>query len=215
MRRILCFGDSNTWGYIPGTAERYPADVRWTGVVQQILGREYAIIEEGLNGRTSVYHHPRDIGRRGRDYLPACLISQKPLDLIVLMLGTNDLQWSDAYGAAEGIRTLIKDIRLLNHLDDGIPIFVDKPNILLLSPIEVHPIIDEKDPIKRRRCYVQESHLFSQAYEKVAIEMKCEFLDAAKYAQPSEIDGLHMSAMCHRALGEAVAQRIKSFFADA
>ena len=95
MRRILCYGDSNTWGFTPGTGVRYDTDTRWTAVAQKELGEHYTIIEEGLNARTTVYPHPRSIGRNGRDFLVPCLISQKPLDLVVLMLGTNDLQWTN------------------------------------------------------------------------------------------------------------------------
>src|SRR5512143_1112361 len=92
MQTILCFGDSNTWGYNPETAERYPPDVRWTGVLQQKLGAQYRVIEEGLNGRTTVWDDPVQPGRNGRIYLGPCLESHRPLDAVVLFLGLNDLK---------------------------------------------------------------------------------------------------------------------------
>ena len=65
MRRILCYGDSNTWGYIPASGARYEPDVRWTGVAQRLLGSDYTLIEEGMNGRTTVYENPLSPGRNG------------------------------------------------------------------------------------------------------------------------------------------------------
>ena len=91
MKNILCFGDSNTWGYTPGTGERYAQDVRWTGVLQRELGDHYRVIEDGQNARTSVYEDMWSPWRCGKDALPGTLIAQKPLDLLILSLGTNDL----------------------------------------------------------------------------------------------------------------------------
>src|SRR6056297_2207238 len=92
MKRILCYGDSNTWGYVPLTGERYDETVRWTMLLQEKLGGDYKIIEEGLNGRTTVLDDPLEPGRNGLTYLGPCVQSQSPLDLVVLMLGTNDLK---------------------------------------------------------------------------------------------------------------------------
>ena len=98
MKTILCFGDSNTWGFDPdATASspypiRHAHDVRWTGVLARELGQEFHVIEEGQNGRTTVHEDPIVQHRNGRTYLPPCLESHKPIDLVVLMLGTNDLK---------------------------------------------------------------------------------------------------------------------------
>jgi len=92
MRRILCYGDSNTWGCIPISAARYGEDIRWPGVLAGLLGAEYRIIEEGLNGRTTVFDDPLQEGRNGKTYLLPCLLSHRPLDVVVLMLGTNDMK---------------------------------------------------------------------------------------------------------------------------
>ena len=90
MKNILCFGDSNTWGYVPGTGNRYPKQIRWTGLLQNLLGDSFFIIEEGLNGRTTVLDDPTRIAKNGMTYLRPCLDSQAPIDLVVMMLGTND-----------------------------------------------------------------------------------------------------------------------------
>ena len=89
MKRILCFGDSNTWGLIPGTKERYPGEVRWTGLVQNKLD-DTKIIEEGLCGRTTVFEDEIRPFRKGVDTLPLILESASPLDGVIIMLGTND-----------------------------------------------------------------------------------------------------------------------------
>ena len=92
MRTVLCYGDSNTWGYDPATRTRYPPHVRWTGVLAARLGAEYRVVEEGLNGRTTRWDDPIEPGRNGLTYLRPCIESHQPLDLIVIMLGTNDLK---------------------------------------------------------------------------------------------------------------------------
>ena len=91
MKNILCYGDSNTFGF---TLEggRHPYHIRWTGRLQQALGPEYRVIEEGCGGRTTVFEDEIDLGRNGRTSLPVCLNSHKPLDLVILMLGTNDMK---------------------------------------------------------------------------------------------------------------------------
>ena len=93
MWEILCYGDSNTWGYNPSTKERYDRYERWTGILQFTLGDEYHVIEEGLNGRTTVWDEPIEGEyKNGKTYLVSCLESHKPLDLVIIMLGTNDLK---------------------------------------------------------------------------------------------------------------------------
>src|SRR5688572_13370016 len=94
MKTILCFGDSNTWGYVPGTGKRYPRSERWPGVLQETLGNEFLIIEEGLNARTTTMDDPIRGGaiKNGLTYLRPCLESHAPIDLVLLLLGTNDLK---------------------------------------------------------------------------------------------------------------------------
>ena len=93
MTRILCYGDSNTWGYDPASGERFAADIRWTGVLRKVLASDrFEVIEEGLNGRTTVWDDPIEGQKNGRQYLIPCLESHRPLDLVVILLGTNDLK---------------------------------------------------------------------------------------------------------------------------
>ena len=96
MRTILCYGDSNTWGFDPATERRFPREVRWPGRLQSALGEEWHVVEEGLNGRTTTLESPIAPGKNGLDYLVPCLDSHAPLDAVVIFLGTNDL--ADRYG---------------------------------------------------------------------------------------------------------------------
>ena len=92
MKTILCYGDSNTWGYNPATTERSSRDERWTGILRRELDDGYLVIEEGLNGRTTVWDDPIEGYKNGKEYLIPCLETHKPLDLVIIMLGTNDLK---------------------------------------------------------------------------------------------------------------------------
>lgn len=128
MKRILCFGDSNTYGYIPGGTGRYSEDIRWTGRLQKRLSSEAIIIEEGLCGRTTVFQDELRIGRRGVELLPVLLESHAPLDLVTVMLGTNDCK--TVYGASaevigKGIEKIIGQIKSISP----------QAKILLISPI--------------------------------------------------------------------------------
>ncbi|PIX76714.1 MAG: arylesterase, partial [bacterium (Candidatus Ratteibacteria) CG_4_10_14_3_um_filter_41_18] len=88
----LCYGDSNTWGYIPATAKRYAVGCRWPGVLQKLLGDSWEVIEEGVNSRTTVFDDPKHIGKNGKTYLVPCLETHNPIDIVILYLGTNDLK---------------------------------------------------------------------------------------------------------------------------
>ena len=134
MKNVLCFGDSNTYGRRPDGL-RYERWERWTGILQQLLGEEYYVIEEGNNGRTTVYDDWIETDKCGLLQLPSALSSHRPLDLVILMLGTNDLK--PRFGApvndiAEGAGRLVKLIQKY----DFKPRFAD-PEILLVSPILV------------------------------------------------------------------------------
>ena len=103
MKTILCYGDSNTYGYDPSNGFRYPKNVRWTGVLADLLGPEFTVIEEGCNGRTTVFDDPLEGWKNGLDYLKPCLNSHKPIDLVILMLGSNDLK--DIFHASAASRS--------------------------------------------------------------------------------------------------------------
>ena len=132
MTTILCYGDSNTWGRDPISESRFGKDVRWPGVLQQELGAGYDVISEGLPGRTTVWTDPIEGHMSGKDYLIPCLNSHKPIDLIIILLGTNDLKHRfavPAFDIAQGILYLARMIRQSESGPGGEP-----PLILILIP---------------------------------------------------------------------------------
>ena len=105
MKTILCYGDSNTWGCIPLTGahppRRYGPAQRWPGVLRRELGNGFWIVEEGLNGRTTVWDDPLEPFRSGKELLVPCLLTHQPIDLVIVMLGTNDLKIRFGVGARD------------------------------------------------------------------------------------------------------------------
>ena len=212
MHNILCYGDSNTWGYTPATGECYPVDVRWTGVLQQELGAEYRIIEEGMNARTTAYEDPWSYWRNGKDALPGCLVSQKPLDLLIISLGTNDLKFTGAFGAMKGAETLISVANMVQNKKESSLVFPEGVKILVVSPIELGEGIDSQ--IDSVFCgKVEESRKFSAYFERMCDRNNVYFLDAAKYAKPSPTDNIHMEPESHAALAKAIAEKVREIFA--
>ena len=206
MKNILCFGDSNTWGYTPGTAVRYAQDVRYTGVMQAALGSDYRILEDGLNARTTVYEDPWSPWRLGKEALPIALVAQKPLDLLVLMLGTNDLMHSHkAWEASRGCITLSRMV-----MNGALHFNAHTPRLLLVSPIHIGREIAETDQSPLSVSGYEESLKFAPLYEQAAARIGIDFLDAAKYAEPSPVDNEHMDAEGHAALAAAIADKLKT-----
>ena len=208
MKNILCFGDSNTWGFTPGTGVRYAPDVRYTGVLQAALGADYHVIEDGSNARTTVYEDPWTPWRLGKDALPIALVAHKPLDLLILNLGTNDLKFTDAYGASKGAETLISLTTLVQARKESSLVFPNGIQILLVSPIEMDPVV-ANDPFGSLRNGAEESRKFAYYYQHVAEAKDVQFFDAATVAASSKVDGIHMEPESHRALGLALADNVR------
>ncbi len=217
-RQILCYGDSNTWGCIgrwqesPLPSERYDEEHRWPNVMQAQLGENFNVICEGLGGRTTIYPVPGEEWKSGESYLIPCLNSHYPLDLVVIMLGTNDLQVHKTITAAElplGIARLVDMIRANGKVGRGLK----SPEILLIAPVEIIP----SDPNGRVLVYAkfreeigrELSLLFPSVYAKVAEEKGCYFLNAQEYAAPGPADGVHLDPESHVRLGCAAAQYIR------
>lgn len=206
MKTILFYGDSNTWGYDPNTALRYPYHLRWTTVCAKLLGEGYICIPAGMNGRTTAFDDPVSGVRNGIKGLDYELQTHKPLDLMVIMLGTNDLKFTDVEGSAAGMKRLIELVRNANErCKHCSPIFFgnDAP-VLLISPILMKAHVGERDDD------IAESARLSGLYKQIAESFRLPFLDAALHAAPSEIDGVHLDIDGHEKLGKAIAAKIKS-----
>ena len=204
MKRILCYGDSNTWGYDPATKDRFDREIRWTGVLSNVLGSAYEIIEEGLNGRTTVWDDPIEGDRNGRRQLPALLESHAPLDLVVLMLGTNDLKKRfSAPGSdiARGVERLVGIIRASASGRGGKP-----PKVLLMAP---PPLARLTELAEMFEGGTEKSRQLGKLYAAVAAEQGCAFLDTGRVIRSSDLDGIHFEEKDHTALGEAVAAEVR------
>ena len=205
MKNILCFGDSNTWGYSPQDGNRFPPDIRWTGVLQKSLGADYRIIEEGLNGRTTFINEDERPLRSGSDVLQIILESHRPLDFVIIMLGTNDLKVEfnlSVEEIAQGAKTLCEMVLNSEYLADNIP------QILLVSPTHIGSTImpDQEEFFNQAR---EKSYRFAEHYEKAVAEIGVHFLDAANIVGPSKVDGVHWDADQHVKFGEFLSVTIK------
>ena len=201
MKNILCFGDSNTWGYAPLTKQRFDKNTRWTGVLQQTLGGNYRIIEEGLNGRTTVHNEEGRPYRSGADLLPVLMESHAPLDLVIIMLGTNDLK-TKFKSTPQQIANNIKSICELAINNEYNP----TTQILLISPTLVVQMNDE-DKLEFAGA-IEKSLEFATCYENVAKELNLHFLDAAQIVHTTTEDGVHWSASQHRKFGYEITKDI-------
>ena len=203
MKQILCFGDSNTYGLIPKEGGRYPWGTRWTSILNEKLGLgNYRVIEEGLCGRTTMFDDPLREGRAGIQMLPAVLETNNPIDITVVMLGTNDCK--TIYGATadfigKGISKIINRIR----------INAGESKILLISPIHLGADVwkNEYDP-DFSAISVATSKELANIYLKVCENENIYFLDASSYANPSSADQEHLDKEGHRLLADAVFKKI-------
>lgn len=211
MKYILCYGDSNTWGYVPGVGLRHPDEVRWTGVAQKMLGADYRLWENGLIGRTTVFDDPWYPFRNGQKDLDSTLYANAPLDLVVLFLGTNDLKFVSAFESSRGADRLVFEILSADaRLRADQPIFPQGAKVLLIAPPLVHEEVERINPETlfgkapaQSREYSRRMAAVAESYENVW------FLDAAQYTTPSEADGLHLEPASHEKLGKAIAEKIK------
>ena len=212
MKRILCYGDSNTWGHNPepcGNNFRYGDNERWTGVLQGILDGQAKIIEEGLCGRTIMYDDPVAADRNGSRFLNCCIQSHQPLDLVIFMLGTNDIRHIFTPSVKEiamGMDNLVRMVR------NPQAYWVGKvPEVLVIVPA---PVRDEIAGSEFYGMYDEESVRKSKAlgkeYEKIFADIPgVTLLDAGAVAEVSVKDCIHLTGEGHRALGEAAAESVK------
>lgn len=205
MKRILCFGDSNTWGLIPGTRSRFPWGVRWTSLLAETLApRGVQILEEGLCGRTTVFDDAFRPCRRGTELLPALLETHAPLDGVILMLGTNDCK--TLYHASAGVIALGMEqlLQQIASLLPGCP-------VLVISPILLGEGVGEPgfDPEFDERS-VAVSHGLKPALQAAAARNGAAFLAASDCASPSPVDREHLTEAGHRQLAGAILETLEA-----
>ena len=213
MKQVLVYSDSLTWGIIPNTRKRLEFVARWPGVLEgMLIGNciPARVIEDCLNGRRTVWDDPFKSGRNGLEGLAQRIEIHSPLDLVILMLGTNDFQSvhsHTAWHSAQGIRTLILEVRGA-PIEPGMPI----PDILVIAPPEIRTPKGSMAPkfagadVKCRGLAIE--------YRKVAEEFGCHFFDAGTVATTSKIDGVHLDEDQHHVLGVAVGEIVSKFLRD-
>ena len=214
MKRILCYGDSNTWGFAPELYDnlhnapcRYAPDIRWTGRLAKALGQEYTVIEEGFNGRTTVFDDPTAPGRNGQ----VAFRTHEPLDLILIMLGTNDTK--DLFSAppvsvASGMERLVKELSV--SLRSSVSW---KAKILIAAPIVVQPTLTGEYLYGFSEVSTGKSAMLPALYSAIADRYGVAFVDISAVAKPGALDGVHLDPQGHASVASAMEQRIRALLA--
>ena len=206
-KTVLCYGDSNTYGHatVARPDSRYAPDERWTGVLGASLGSSWQVIAEGLGGRTTVSDDPIEgAERNGRTYLYPCLMSHKPLDVVVIMLGTNDLKArfnKTAWEIAAGMGVLVDVVKTAAAGRNG-----GVPEILVVSP----PPTADSFPTYAEMFIgaAPKSHRLAAEYQRMAADKGVHFFDAGSVISSSPVDGIHFDPEALPVLGKAIAAEI-------
>lgn len=214
---ILCYGDSNTWGFVPCAYEgyllkRYSYQQRWTGILQGLFSEEFQIIEEGLNGRTTNLDYQIPPDRNGKKYLPPCLYSHAPIDLVILALGGNDLK-TYFNRSAEDIRNGLAELIDIIQISPYGPELKSPPKIMIVPPPIPLPIAetyrDENGELFLADA-ISKSKALVCLYSELAEQKNCYFLDISKSVIPSEIDGVHYDDTAHKKLGKLLYEKLQT-----
>ncbi|CAI2934593.1 SGNH/GDSL hydrolase family protein [Aminobacter niigataensis] len=207
MKTVLCYGDSLTWGYDAAGPGRHAFEDRWPSVLQAELGEGVHVIAEGLNGRTTAFDdHLGGTDRNGARTLPTILGTHAPLDLVVIMLGANDMKpWihGNPLAAKQGMARLVSIVRGYDHGMDY-PV----PNILLISP----PAVSRTDNAEFKDMFAggdKASQQLAPLYAALADEAGCGFFDAGSVAVTTPLDGVHLDAENTRKIGHALAPVVR------
>lgn len=207
-KHIVCFGDSNTHGYQAVTGGRFSEEERWTCLLNQALGDDYLVLEEGLSGRTTSFPDPIHESLSGLDYIYPCLMSHEPVDLLIIMLGTNDTK--ERFGASSacialGLKRLVaKAIATTDCWRD------QKPNILIVTPKNIDKEYEQTEvgATMGRGC-AEKSRGLGEEYQKVAQMMGCHYFDANQVVtENNHVDYMHLTAEGHRQLANALASLV-------
>ncbi|MCC6315371.1 MAG: SGNH/GDSL hydrolase family protein [Thermomicrobiales bacterium] len=204
-KTVLCYGDSNTYGAKPDGTGRFAPEVRWPGVVARVLGDGYRVIEEGLNGRTTRWDDPIELGRNGLTTLLPIVESHNPIDLMTIMLGTNDLKArfrlnaSDIAQSAGELGAMAKRLAVNAESAPAVILLIAPPPTTTLTQYDL-----------MFEGAFEKSRQFAEYYRRAAGWYGLEFFDAGSAAVSSELDGIHFDADQHQRLGEALAAKIQS-----
>lgn len=201
MNNILCFGDSNTFGFNPSNGKRFDKNVRWTGILQALCKDNFHIVEAGCNNRTAFVNNPSGKLFTGKKLLPEIL--DKDFSFVILALGINDLQFQ--YNVTLGdIKQGIGDI--IKIVKNSIP----KTKIILISPTTLTPDV-LTSPIFSKlfdNTSIEKSKYLPSIYKELANTNNCDFIDLNKLAKPSTLDGLHFEPDEHKKIAQEIFKHL-------
>lgn len=207
MKSVLVYGDSLSWGIVPGTRQRLPFEQRWPGVMEIALKGKIRVIEDCLNGRRTVWEDPFKPGRNGLVGLGARMEVYSPLSLAIVMLGTNDFQFSTpfntAWTAGQGVAAIVNEMRRA-PIEPG----MSAPPVLIVAPPALRRA--EVEPMPKFAGAEERCVGLNAALRQVAADLNCAFFDANTVARTSVIDGVHLDADQHSLLGVALADVVAS-----
>ena len=208
MKTILCSGDSRTWGYDAETAGRHPVEARWPTVLAAGLGEGHLVVPEGLNGRTTMFNDPGAAAdRNGARVLP----THQPLDLVVILLGTNDMKRHTGGGRTFEARLGMERLVEIVHTFPYQRVY-RVPDILIVAP-PCFRVTDDPDGTYLLGHAVEASQGFGTAYDLVADEYGCDVFDANEVCEVTQVDGFHLDAENTRRLGEGLIAPVKAILA--
>jgi lysophospholipase L1-like esterase len=203
VEHVFVYGDSMSWGIVPGSRRRLPFESRWPGVLEGELrrgGRDVRVTEDCLNGRRTVWEDPFKAGRNGRLGIEQRIEAQSPLDLVILMLGTNDFQAAHqnlAWHSSQGVASIVGAIRTA-PIEPGMSV----APILIVAP----PPVGVPSGLMGEKFHgaAERGRGAADAYKRVADELGCSFFDGGAVIRTSPVDGVHLDEAEHRALGQAL-----------
>lgn len=205
QKNILIYGDSLSWGIIPGTRDRYVFTQRWPGVLQARLGDPYRVIEECLNGRTTCLEDPVRPCRNGLDHIAMLVESHSPVALVVIFLGINDFQAHfsvDARQSSKGLLRLVQKIGALTPEPLEVP-----PDVLVLIP---PPIVRPEGTMREKFAGFQAKVKgLPECYRAELMANGIDFIDLANHISLSRVDGTHLDADAHIIIADVVGEWIK------
>lgn len=203
MKKVLCFGDSNTYGFVPEKCTRYDKNTRWTGVLQALCGSDFSIIEAGCNNRTAFVDNPAGAEQTGYKILPE-YFTKDYFDIVVLAIGINDLQLFFRPTLEEFEQGIEKLIKITKDLSPNAKIILVCPSKLDLAGIKSGVFSFQFDEIS-----VEKSYHLPQIYKKLAEKHACKLVDLNEIAKVSPLDGLHFSAESHKTIAENLYKNLK------
>ena len=202
MKKILCYGDSNTFGFIPENCKRYDKDSRWSGILSEILKENYQVIEEGMNNRTGFFKNPEGLKQSGGEYLSVFLQNHRNLDICIISLGTNDAQFFynlDENSTKNGLQNLIDSVREVNI----------KTNIIIVPPVKItENILHSGFSMMFNRESIDKINKVFPIFEQIAKENNCLYFDFNHITSPAQKDGLHYTKESHTIIANKLAEFI-------